>query len=129
MADRRVILIVAALLLVLAIVVFFVTLGDYLFQPMLVQWRRPGNDQLVPQVRAGMVPGVARLGAAPTSGAADRRITPMSEQEERERFMLLVEQDLNRVRHYLHSIVILLIYGGLIIIGLLLAITLKLFLG
>jgi hypothetical protein len=53
----------------------------------------------------------------------------MSEQEERERFMLLVEQDLNRVRHYLHSIVILLIYGGLIIIGLLLAITLKLFLG
>jgi hypothetical protein len=71
----------------------------------------------------------ARLGAAPNSGAADRRITPMSEQEERERFMLLVEQDLNRVRHYLHSIVILLIYGGLIIIGLLLAITLKLFLG
>ena len=53
----------------------------------------------------------------------------MSEQEERERFMLLVEHDLNRVRHYLHSIVILLIYGGLIIIGLLGAITLKLFLG
>jgi hypothetical protein len=36
---------------------------------------------------------------------------------------------LDRVRHYLHSIVILLIYGGLIIIGLLGAITLKLFLG
>jgi hypothetical protein len=53
----------------------------------------------------------------------------MSEQEERERFMLLVERDLDRVRHYLHSIVILLIYGGLIIIGLLGAITLKLFLG
>ena len=53
----------------------------------------------------------------------------MSEQEERERFMLLVEHDLNRVRHYLHSIVILLIYGGLIIIGLLGAIKLKLFLG
>ena len=53
----------------------------------------------------------------------------MLEQEERERFMLLVEEDLDRVRHYLHAIVILLIYGGLIIIGLLLAITLKLFLG
>jgi hypothetical protein len=37
MADRSVILIVAALLLVLAIAVFIVTLGDYLFQPMLVQ--------------------------------------------------------------------------------------------
>jgi hypothetical protein len=37
MADRSVILIVAGLLLVLAIVVFFVALGDYLFQPMLVQ--------------------------------------------------------------------------------------------
>ena len=37
MADRSVILIVAGLLLVLAMVVFFVTLGDYLFQPMLVQ--------------------------------------------------------------------------------------------
>jgi hypothetical protein len=37
MADRSVILIVAALLLVLAIVAFFVALGDYLFQPMLVQ--------------------------------------------------------------------------------------------
>jgi hypothetical protein len=36
MASRSLIL-VAALLLVLAIVVFFVTLGDYLFQPMLVQ--------------------------------------------------------------------------------------------
>jgi hypothetical protein len=37
MADRSVILIVAALLLVLAIVVFITALGDYLFQPMLVQ--------------------------------------------------------------------------------------------
>jgi hypothetical protein len=37
MADRSVILIVAALLLVLAIVVFVTALGDYLFQPMLVQ--------------------------------------------------------------------------------------------
>ena len=37
MGDRSVILIVAGLLLVLAIVVFFVTLGDYLFQPMSVQ--------------------------------------------------------------------------------------------
>jgi hypothetical protein len=53
----------------------------------------------------------------------------MTEQEERERFMIQVEHDLNRVRHYLHSIVILVIYGGLIIVGLLLAITLKLFLG
>ena len=53
----------------------------------------------------------------------------MSEQEEPERFMLLVERDLDRVRGYLHIIVILLIYGGLIIIGLLFAITLKLFLG
>jgi hypothetical protein len=52
---------------------------------------------------------------------------PMS--EERQRFMIQVERDLDRVRHYLHSIVILLIYGGLIIIGLLGAITLKLFLG
>jgi hypothetical protein len=43
--------------------------------------------------------------------------------------MLLVERDLDRVRNYLHIIVILLIYGGLIIIGLLFAITLKLFLG
>jgi hypothetical protein len=53
----------------------------------------------------------------------------MPEQEERERFMRLVEHDLDRVRSYLHVIVILLIYGGLIIIGLLGAITLKLFLG
>jgi hypothetical protein len=53
----------------------------------------------------------------------------MSEQEERERFIRVVEQDLDRVRHYLHAIVILLIYGGLIIIGLLGAIVLKLFLG
>jgi hypothetical protein len=53
----------------------------------------------------------------------------MSEQEERQRFMIQVERDLELVRHYLHSIVILLIYGGLIIIGLLGAITLKLFLG
>jgi hypothetical protein len=37
MAARSLIVLVAALLLVLAIVVFFVTLGDYLFQPMLVQ--------------------------------------------------------------------------------------------
>jgi hypothetical protein len=37
MADRCVILIVAALLLVLAIVVFITALGDYLFQPMSVQ--------------------------------------------------------------------------------------------
>jgi hypothetical protein len=37
MADRSVILIVAALLLVLAIVVFITALGDYLFQPILVQ--------------------------------------------------------------------------------------------
>jgi hypothetical protein len=36
MADRRVILIVAALLLVLAIVVFITALGDYRFQPMSV---------------------------------------------------------------------------------------------
>ena len=53
----------------------------------------------------------------------------MSEQEEREWFMRVVEQHLDRVRRYLHVIVILLIYGGCIIIGLLLAITLKLFLG
>jgi hypothetical protein len=33
MASRSLIVLVAALLLVLAIVVFFVTLGDYLFQP------------------------------------------------------------------------------------------------
>jgi len=38
MADRCVILIVAALLLVLAIVVFITALGDYLFQPMSVYW-------------------------------------------------------------------------------------------
>jgi hypothetical protein len=37
MAYRSLVLVVAALLLVLAIVVFFVVLGDYLFQPMLVQ--------------------------------------------------------------------------------------------
>jgi hypothetical protein len=37
MADRSLSLIVAALLLVLAIVAFFVVLGDYLFQPMSVQ--------------------------------------------------------------------------------------------
>jgi hypothetical protein len=37
MANRNVILIVTALLLVLAIVVFITALGDYLFQPMLVQ--------------------------------------------------------------------------------------------
>jgi hypothetical protein len=37
MADRSLTLVVAALLLVLAIVVFFVVLGDYLFQPMSVQ--------------------------------------------------------------------------------------------
>jgi hypothetical protein len=37
MADRSLIVIVATLLLVLAIVVFIVALGDYLFQPMLVQ--------------------------------------------------------------------------------------------
>ena len=37
MDDRSVILLVAALLLVLAIVVFFAVLGDYLFQPMVVQ--------------------------------------------------------------------------------------------
>jgi hypothetical protein len=37
MVDRSLIVIVAALLLVLAIMVFIVTLGDYLFQPMLVQ--------------------------------------------------------------------------------------------
>jgi hypothetical protein len=37
MADRSLVVLVAALLLVLAIVVFFVALGDYLFQPMLVQ--------------------------------------------------------------------------------------------
>jgi len=34
MASRTLIVLVAALLLVLAIVVFFVALGDYLFQPM-----------------------------------------------------------------------------------------------
>jgi hypothetical protein len=53
----------------------------------------------------------------------------MSEQKERQRFMRVVEEDLDRVRGYLYVIVILLIYGGLIIIGLLFAITLKLFLG
>jgi hypothetical protein len=53
----------------------------------------------------------------------------MTEQEERERFMRVVEHDLDRVRRYLHVIVILLMYGGFIIIGLLGAITLKLFLG
>jgi hypothetical protein len=53
----------------------------------------------------------------------------MSEQDERERFMRVVGQDLDRVRRYLHVIVILLMYGGSIIIGLLGAITLKLFLG
>jgi hypothetical protein len=37
MADRSLIVLVAALLLILAIVVFFVALGDYLFQPMLVE--------------------------------------------------------------------------------------------
>jgi hypothetical protein len=37
MASRTLIVLVAALLLVLAIMVFFVVLGDYLFQPMLVQ--------------------------------------------------------------------------------------------
>jgi hypothetical protein len=37
MAFRSLTVLVAALLLVLAIVVFFVVLGDYLFQPMLVQ--------------------------------------------------------------------------------------------
>jgi TRAP-type C4-dicarboxylate transport system permease small subunit len=37
MADRSLTLIVAALLLVLTIVVFFVVLGEYLFEPMLVQ--------------------------------------------------------------------------------------------
>jgi hypothetical protein len=37
MASRSLVLLVAALLLVLTIVVFFVVLGDYLFQPMLVQ--------------------------------------------------------------------------------------------
>jgi hypothetical protein len=41
MVDRSVVLIVATLLLVLAIAVFIVTLGDYLFQPMLVQWGAP----------------------------------------------------------------------------------------
>jgi hypothetical protein len=34
MASRTLIVLVAGLLLVLAIVVFFVALGDYLFQPM-----------------------------------------------------------------------------------------------
>jgi hypothetical protein len=37
MASRSLLVLVAALLLVLTIVVFFVVLGDYLFQPMLVQ--------------------------------------------------------------------------------------------
>jgi hypothetical protein len=37
MASRSLVLLVAALLLVLTIVVLFVVLGDYLFQPMLVQ--------------------------------------------------------------------------------------------
>ena len=37
MASRSLVLLVAALLLVLTIVVFFVVLGDYLFQPMPVQ--------------------------------------------------------------------------------------------
>ena len=53
----------------------------------------------------------------------------MSEQQERERFMRVLEQDLDRVRRHLHVIVILLMYGGSIIIGLLGAVTLKLFLG
>ena len=37
MASRSLVLFVAALLLVLTTVMFFVVLGDYLFQPMLVQ--------------------------------------------------------------------------------------------
>jgi hypothetical protein len=37
MADRSLVVLVAALLLVLAIVVFFVALGGYLFQPIPVQ--------------------------------------------------------------------------------------------
>jgi hypothetical protein len=37
MGSRSLIVLVAALLLVLTIVAFFVVLGDYLFQPMLVQ--------------------------------------------------------------------------------------------
>jgi hypothetical protein len=37
MAYRSLLVLVAALLLVLTIVVFFAVLGDYLFQPMLVQ--------------------------------------------------------------------------------------------
>ena len=37
MAYRSLLVLVAALLLVLTIVVFFSVLGDYLFQPMLVQ--------------------------------------------------------------------------------------------
>ena len=37
MASRSLVLLIAALLLVLTIVVFFAVLGDYLFQPMLVQ--------------------------------------------------------------------------------------------
>jgi hypothetical protein len=37
MASRSLVLLVATLLLVLAIVGFITALGDYLFQPMLVQ--------------------------------------------------------------------------------------------
>jgi len=42
---------------------------------------------------------------------------------------MVVEQELYRVRGYLNLIALLLLYGGLIIIGLLVAITLKLFHG
>jgi hypothetical protein len=37
MASRSLIVLVGALLLIRTIVVFFVVLGDYLFEPMLVQ--------------------------------------------------------------------------------------------
>jgi hypothetical protein len=37
MGSRSLIVLVAALILLLTIVVFFAVLGDYLFQPMLVQ--------------------------------------------------------------------------------------------
>ena len=43
MASRSLIVLVAALLLVLTIAVFFVALGDYLFQPMSVQRGAPAG--------------------------------------------------------------------------------------
>jgi hypothetical protein len=70
MADRSLIVLVAALLLVLAIVVFIVALGDYLFPVP----AHPGAVRSVHQIRPGLVLGVGIL--APGAGACqgDRRI-------------------------------------------------------